>query len=517
MTSRRISSLVRSSAGPAAPGGLAGLASALVRGLAIGVPLALAVGAARADDVVLGLDNALQVDSNLFKTSTDEVLDGIYEISPSILLRRRGDEKLVYALLYQPSYDVYFQNSEVNGADHFFRATGDYQATRLDRLWLRANLTDYRSVRAADAPTAGIPDVVGGGQGRVNRFFLDAGYDRQWTRLTRLVSEVGYESYQFDTPNNVDSRGFGGDLAVRHQPTSLLDVGLGFFASFRRYAEQQTQPASKNVVVNPNAVLTFEPFETLVLDVRVGPAWIRTRQSGGGDVTLPRYRAATVGGETFGAAFDPACTGTSGLPELDLCPVISAPALADLLDDDVTVGFAPGERPGDVDDSIVTALATATLTKTEDWGLVEVEYFRREDAAAGSGSTTLRDSVTGRILVRPGFGLDVQARVNWNQRKATSDVIRSTVEAGPSTVATGDGRFFAEAVALIPAVVTDDFKIKQLWAEVVVGRPVFIQPLRLEGRFRYLHQERPDQPIVGTFDSYFGELRLIYTFDLFQY
>jgi hypothetical protein len=481
--------------------------------------LSLSAAELRADEIVLGLDNAFQADSNLFKTSTDEVRDGNYEISPSILFRRRGESKLVYKLLYQPSYDVYFVNENVNGVDHFFRATADYLPTRLGHAWVRANLTDYRSVRAADAPTDGIPDVIGGAPGRVNRFLLDAGYDHQLTRLTRVETALGFENYRFDTPNNVDSTGFGGDVALRKQIIPLVDVGVGVFASFRKYREQQTQPGSHNVVVEPNVVLTYEPIETLVFDFKVGPAWIRTEQSGGGDATVSLYRAATspTSGETFGAVFDPACIGSSGAEEIDRCPIISAPALADFVGQTTTVGFQPGQRPADIDDSGVTAFATASVTKTESWGLIAAEYFRREDAAAGSGSTTVRDSVTGRIAFHPGWGLDVETRANWNRRKATSDVNRSIVEAGPSTIATGDGRFFAESVALIPNVVTDDFEIKQIWADVTIGRTVFIDPLRLEGRFRYLKQKRPDQPIVGTFQSYAGEIRLIYTFTAFEY
>jgi hypothetical protein len=254
-----------------------------------------------------------------------------------------------------------------------------------------------------------------------------------------------------------------------------------------------------------------------VLDVRVGPAWIRTSQPGGGTASVPLYRAATASGQTLGAAYDVTCIGPSGRFEIDRCPVIPAAALEDFVGEETIVGFAPGDEPAAIDDSGITAFAVATLTKTESWGVIEAEYFRREDAAAGSGSTTVRDSFTGTIAFRPGWGLDVQARANWNRREATSDVNRSIIEAGPSTIATGDGRFFAESIALIPNVVTDDFEIKQVWADLIVGRTVFVDALRFEGRFRYLRQERPDQPIVGTFESFAGEVRLIYEFTALRY
>lgn len=479
--------------------------------------LALAAPDVRADEIVLGLDNTIQGESNLFKTSVDEVPDGNYEVSPNILLRRRGGDVFNYDVYYEPSFDVYFKNQQVNGFDQFFRARGEYLPVEVGRAWLAASLTDYRSVRAADAPTDGIPDVTGGGQGRVKRLFLDGGYDHEITRLTRVETEVGLERYRFDTSNNVDSIGFGGGAALRHRFLPFADAGLSMFASYREYQEQLTKPASQNVVLNPNFVMGIEPIETLLVELSVGPAFVHTKQPGGGDASVPRYRGGTVDGTTFGAVFDAACIGASGLPELGACSLIVAPALEGLLDENVTVGFQPGQTPAAVDEQLVTAFAQATVTKTEDWGYVEAEYFRREDAAAGNGSTTIRDSVTGRVVVHPGFRFDVQMRVNFNRRRATSDVNVAIVEAGQSTVSTGDGRFFAQSVGLIPNVVSGDVEIKQIWADVTVGRPIFLDALRLEGRFQYLQQRRPDQPIVGTFDNFFGEVRLIYRFTAFEY
>jgi hypothetical protein len=479
--------------------------------------LALAAPPVRADEIVLGLENAMQGESNLFKTSIDEVADGAYELSPSILFRRRGDSRLIYEVFYQPTYNVYFKNEGVNGWDQFLRASGEFAPTEVGRAWARLNLTDYRSVRASDAPVDGIPDLTQGGQGRVHRLFFDGGYDHELTRLTRVETAIGLQSYRFDTPNNVDSIGFGGVAALRHQFLPFADGGFSMFASFRQYEEKLTQPGSHNVVLNPNFLLAFEPVETLVLDLSVGPAWVHTMQSGGGSTQVDRFRGGVRDGTTFGAVFSALCIGEDGLPQMGRCPLIEAPALSGMLDEKVTVDFPPGQTPASIDDNLVTAFAKATVTKTENWGYVEAEYFRKEDAAAGSGSTTLRDSITGRIVFHPGYRLDVQLRANWNRRQATSDINQSIVQAGVSTVSTGDGRFFAQSVALIPNVNTNDIEIKQIWADVTIGRPIFLDDLRLEGRFQYLQQKRTDQPIVGTFDNFFGELRLIYRFTAFEY
>ena len=81
----------------------------------------LAAPDVRADEAILGLENAVQGESNIFKTSTLEQAGANYELRPTILFRRRGDEKVTYQLLYEPSFDAYFNQTELNGVDHFFR------------------------------------------------------------------------------------------------------------------------------------------------------------------------------------------------------------------------------------------------------------------------------------------------------------------------------------------------------------------------------------------------------------
>jgi hypothetical protein len=221
---------------------------------------------------------------------------------------------------------------------------------------------------------------------------------------------------------------------------------------------------------------------------------------------------------TFGALFDPIqCSASSALPLISDCPIIDAPALAGRLDESVFVDFVPGTRPQDIADELWTVFARASVIKEQSWGSMGVDYFRREDAAAGSGSTTIRDSVTGEITIRPGWRFDLRMRGNWNKRRSTGPINRSEIVASPSDVSAGGGQFFAESVALVPNVITEPIEIGQIWADATLGRPVFHDILRLELRFQYLKQDRADQPIVGTFENFFGEVRVVYRFKALEY
>lgn len=494
------------------------LASAVVPGL-IALLVLLAAASAGADQLVFGVDHSIRSQSNLFKIPDDDdpTSDLSYEIRPSINLHRRGYEKLSYELLYEPSYDLYVENRDLNDLDHLFRSRVEYKPWRAGRLWLRTDLADYRSVRSSDRPADGIPDVQSGGKGRVNRFFADLGYDHELDSLTRIETRLQLQNYAFTRSNNIDSLGFGGELALLRSVSPIADAGLALFSSLRRYEEATLRPPSRNLVVNPNLVVGFEPIETLRLDVRVGPAWLQTRQSGGDSATVGRFLGAETSSGPMAAVFDPvACQDGEGRLVISECPVAPATGLSDRLGERVAVDFAPGERPASIDDSHLTVFALADLTKTESWGRLGLEYYRREDAASGNGSTTIRDSITGRVLFRPGWRFDVRVRGNWNRRKVTSEVNRALVAAGPSGVDAGGGLFFAESVGLVPSVLSDEGEIRQVWFDTTVGRPILFEGLRLELRFQYLDEERRDRGSDGSFENYMGEMRLRYRFAMLE-
>ena len=487
----------------------AGLALALAALTALAAP-------ARGDQVVLGVEQAVTGQSNLFRSTVREISDGSYQVTPSVKVL--GEESTFrYLVEYDPSYEVYFISENVNGLDHFFRGQLAWDPLPVSTLRLRADVADYRSVRGitADGP-AGIPDVVPQVTGDITRSFVDLDYEHALSRTTVARAAIGMQSYAYTTPNNADSLGGGGELGLLHELTRDFSLGGSLLGSYRRFDELVAQPGSENAVANANLILLWEPTPSFFVEVEAGPAVVVTRQDPPGPEVVGRYSGAdTVFGPVV-ALFDTtspaACTLLNGQPLLSTCPVQLVPGFPGSFAEQVVVDYDPGTAPRRSDEEVYTAFADIELRKEDHWGFASVGYFRREDASAGIGTTTVRDSVTLTIQSTPFWQVDLRVRGNWNRRVATGATDRFAVRAGPSTILAPGGTPVAEANGLIDTGIRVETEITQYWADLLVTREVF-ERTWLELGFRYLNQQRIERPGATTeFDDLVGSLMVRYEF-----
>jgi hypothetical protein len=203
---------------------------------------------------------------------------------------------------------------------------------------------------------------------------------------------------------------------------------------------------------------------------------------------------------------------TKGQVILDSCIQLPAPALSGRFDEQVLVPYADGLRPGSNDDDLVTVFASARITKTESWGLMAVEFFRREDSA-GAGVTTVRNSVSAEIVVRPADYWTLEMGANWNRRRRTTNNRRNQVGAGPSDVPSPvPGFFYAEAVSLVPDG-SDSVDVDQYVANATVIRQL-TEGLSVSLSGRFLRQEREGSTGLPqrSFETWSGWFGLRYEF-----
>jgi hypothetical protein len=490
-------------------------ARALALACAVGLLLSPAVGGA--EQVILGLEQGIDGQSNLFRSTVGSIADGNYEISPYV--RVLGEHTNVgYSIEYRPSYEVYFVSDDVDGLDHFFRTTLVYDVLPVSRLRLRADVADYRSVRAvaADSPS-GIPDVIPQATGDINRSFVNLEYEHEVTRATVVGGGLYFQSYAYTTPNNADSLGFAGEASVMHRLTADFGLGGSLLASHRRFDELPLRPSSDNTVANANVLLLYEPTPSWFLELSAGPAVIFTRQDPLGPQVVSRWSGVDlpdlepiVRRYRVDPLSPPACTLLGGQPLLSTCPVTSFPGFVGI-GEQVVVGFDPGTQTTSADQDLVTGFVTAEIRKEDSWGLVSLAYFRGEDASAGIGTTTVRDSVTATVIVRPFWQVEVRMRGNWNRREATGATNRFAVRAGPSTIVAPTGDFVAEANGLIDTGLRTETEITQYWADLLATREI-VDRLWIDLGFRYLKQERVERPggTATEFDNYIGSLTVRY-------
>jgi hypothetical protein len=481
-----------------------------------------------ADGLELGIEQSVSGQSNLFRSPTGSIPDGNYEIAPIIRLFGDG-ERYGYSLEYKPSYEVYFVNEGVNGFDQFFRGNVYFEPAPVSTVRLNADIADYRSVRAlAAVGPDGLPDVLPQTTGRINRAFVDLDYEHAVTRSTTATAGAGFQSYAYTTPNNPDSLGFALYSGMTHRLTRDFALGGSLLGSYRRFDELVPQPASQNAVFNANLTALYEPLPSLFIELSAGPAVVFTREDDPAPQLVNRFLGADVPIGPIAVPFvalyqtDPAiptsCASVGGQFILSTCPVRPVPGFGGSFSEQVFVNFDPSTAAELGDQTVLTGFAEAEIRWEDSWGIASIGYFRGEDASAGIGTTTIRDSVTAAIEFETYWQVDVRVRGNWNQRQATGATNQFTTRAGPSPFQTVSGLFVAEANGLIYTGVATETDITQYWADLRAGKEVYDR-LFVELGFRYLKQERIDRPgsFTTSFDNLVGSLMVRYMFEPIEF
>ncbi len=474
--------------------------------------LVLATTPVHADRLILSIEQDVTHQSNLFKTPDDEESDAYYRVRPGVAFQ--GEESTFrYDLVYRPSFDFYFDNSDLDDDSHYGRGKLSWKPMANGELTLGGEVSHYRTVRSDDVEGDGVPDALSGRDGRVTKAVADFGYEHYVQRDWIAATHAGVQSYTFTDRESADSLGFDGEASLIHELRPNLALGGLLFGSQRSFDEQQTSgtPRSRNLVLNGSLVLRAEPFRSTTFEVRGGPALIAVFNDGRDrGATVDRFRGTDAGPNTTAAVFDPArCATVNGQFALANCPVEPAPAAAGQLGQRSFVEYDPGTRPRADDEVEVTGFVQALLRREDRWGEASVEYSRWEEASAGISATTIRDSVTGTVQFEPGDWV-IRARANWNQREDVTRVVRSVVRAGPSPVPSAGPFFVAEANGLVPDSTTA--RITQYWVDLQVTRYFLEDRLAIEVGGRYVKQDRSGFGASVDFDNTIGTVGLRYEF-----
>ncbi len=483
--------------------------------------LLLASSPADAEEIRLTVDQAIIAQSNVFKTSPEEVVDASYELTPELQILREND-KLSYDLRYTPSFEAYFTTDQVSGVDNFLRGSIDYSPTRTDTLRLRLDIASYRAIRgsAVDGP-AGIPEVVPGTLGNVNRVLVYADYDRQLSRTTMASASLGLQHYGYTTGGNVDSTGVVVQTLVLHELLSNLALGGSLDGGYRTYDANGFQPRSRNAVVNLNFVLRSRPTPTILFDFAIGPAGVFVRQDEPGAASTERFLTREQSDGTLeSAAWDPlACRAGGAEPILDQCPFTAAPQLRDRVEEQVLVDYDAGLTPPGAGEDIATFFMRATARRDDAWGYLSLDFFRVEDAAAGNGFTTIRNSLTFTALYRPDDLWSLRFRTNYNQRSSEGTFYTPRIRAGRSDLQIAGPFFFAEASGLIASTVQTRTETEQVFVDLLGVREITDRwTMELGFRYQWQEQTRNDGgPVEPRFDNFLGRVLISYAFDSFEF
>jgi hypothetical protein len=247
----------------------------------LGIGLMLAVAEAHAGEVELSVESRMGGDSNVLRTSTEKREDGFFALAPRLAVREER-KTLNYDFTYNPTYQVYFDTSGINGVDH--RATGAvaWYPTPTDSITINSKFSSIRQLVLSENPTSSnpTPAIEPSDRQRTQRAEAQLSYDRKLNSLWSIQVGAALDDIDYTKQSGlVDSRSFSGRLGTRYVWDSRTT--LGTFGLYRRREnrglDSEFQGSATTDVFNIGASVEHHLSPTLFVTLSGGPSFIETK------------------------------------------------------------------------------------------------------------------------------------------------------------------------------------------------------------------------------------------------
>ena len=335
----------------------------------LGSGLMLAAASAEAGEVLLSVDSRIGGDSNVFRTSDDRKQDGFFAFSPQLSVRELNRE-LNYSFGYRPTYETYFETSNIDGFDHKAYGNLTWRASPVDRITLGSDYTNNRRVRFEDdsSPSDPVVNLEGNARERVRRANAQLSYSRELNSVLSVYAAASFGDVDYSRSESVDSRGYSAQVGTNYVLTPLTVVGLSGSLRHRDsdpgsgfQASQQTQ------IWNVSVSVQRELTPTLTVSAQAGPSFIRSNR----DI--------------------PSAVCQSRIPPTPDCPNIK--------------------------DSTTSYFADFSIAKRWQRSHFNASYTRSESAGGGTQAASILDNVTVSFDHKPTSKWILRVSGSWLQNK----------------------------------------------------------------------------------------------------
>lgn len=341
----------------------------------------LASSPSQSRELLLFVENRLAVDDNVLLTSTNRqestVTDGYWEIIPRVIVRELNDD-LAYDFRYQPSYQHFFTESNINGVDHNARGSLDWSVSPADAVGVSGTLFSNRRLRLVDSEggvgSAALPLEPSDGQ-RLRRGTARTYYRRSLSRLWSVRLDYAYDDIHFSRRNFTDSSAQTASVGLDHQYDARTILGMTVTNRFRRskvnqlrtdggvFREIRTLSRTIDVALRIQRQL----LKSLSISVQAGPSLIDTEQE------------VQIAGPGF-----------------------------------------PTQRSYSNNTSVFAAVSLAR--EWQNGGVLRAGYSRYESGGGGQVSSSIVDGVTLDFQYPIDRRWDVRVEADWNQREEVANV-----------------------------------------------------------------------------------------------
>jgi len=487
---------------------------------------------ARAHQVQLGIEQGLDVDSNVLGTNTVSTTDGLYRITPTLAFDQ-PESDFTYALRYRPTYSGYFTTDGINGWDQALVGKGGYQINGRDRIEFLANYVNVRGIRSNSFVDAvGQTQVLATQPGTTSRLETELSFDHGFSGRTTGRVGLRYDRWDYSIPERIDNQGYGASVEVSHALMQRLSLGLNVDGRYRAFEELGSSPASYSTVLNSNLLARFRVTESLSVDLSGGPAGVFSRQSEPAPQLVSRWDpvgfnplSCPIGpcGRVWGGVPAPAvstnCGTAFGVPVLNRCgltglPVTSVPGFPEDL---VYVRVDPNQVAFGRSTDSLTYFVQATIVQRFRKGSLNLSFVRNEDGGSGLGSTSIVNFASAGFKYSLTDLWELSATGSYFLRESVSNFPTTEVSARPSSQTFG-GNTLAEAGAIVANLTTLNFEQRVGSVDVSLLRQLS-QRSRLRFRFRYYNQSQGTFGGSGTsgFDKFVAGVFYVYQFDPYKF
>ena len=496
------------------------------------VLLILPPGAAAAGELGVGMRVSQDWDSNIRNTSSDEQDKWFLRLTPHAEIQdRTGD--LRWRIRYEPSYEVFYTESNLNGWDHSVRMSADYQLTPQTGIRFTERFTSTQSTTSFNESQVG---ADGGetseivlGRRRVNRNALGL-------ELTHRLSAAQILSFSLNhTLRDDDARDSStvNTLSAGSRFTSSLsersNAGIGFTWTRQHFDGTRSRNSQDTDFYNGFAFAEHRFDPTLRASVSAGPALVDGGQSNNGPSFVGNVQRYPLINGQFVLANS--CSSQGGLRILDFQLTNSRCRQNPLSTNGPTevrdvFNTREPRKPfvsgGSAASTNLTFFASAAITK--EWENLSGQLsFQRRATAGNSVTSEITDTLRSVLNWQATERLTIRLAGNFTRRTQASDLTTRVAVVVPTSnefisrpppqidFPVPDGS--ARTVGFSTAKVENDLEILQYFSDVSVNYRLR-KRLSVFARFFYLNQQpKGDVQVSDDFDDYRVGFGFAFEFD----
>jgi hypothetical protein len=369
----------------------------------------------RAEEVQFGVRTGVSWSDNVFGVADDQQLGGEDDdpvsdfsgrISPSVAIRD-PDGELTWSAFYQPSYEAYLDEGELDGFDHTLSANGSWRFAERWTLSLDESYAIYQNaVRFNEAAGPG---------GELNLVFRDqevrtnatsASLQHALSQRDIVALTLSHDSIEYPDGGGNDRSSPSLALAYRHLLSERTTLGARL-AWIRQTYDRQVADDDETDFYNLAGTLEYRFSPTFRIEAAAGPTLIDSTPAS----EFETFQFAVIGSSL--AVDADSCNfggvpGRAGLRSYEGCSVLSLLSQEDAqtlseLTVEVPTADAQG-RPIDESDSTgndLTYFARLALIKDwESWS-GNLVYERSNSDTAEFGSSSVADTFSASLTWSP--------------------------------------------------------------------------------------------------------------------